>query len=73
MSVRRACTSGGVVVVLGDGTRRVIPAGLCWIGPRLSGKHLTTIAWSERDRQYHGSISERDLASYFGGCMLQYR
>ena len=73
MSTRRACTSGGVVVVLDDGTRRTIPAGLCWVGPRLLQKGSTTIAWSERDREYSGSISERELVRYLGGCMLQYR
>ena len=73
MSTRRACTSGGVVVVLGGGTPRTIPAGLGWVGPRLLQRGLTTIAWSERGGEYSGRISERELVRYLGGCKLQYR
>jgi len=70
---RTACTSGGVTVLSGDGTRRRIPAGLCWIQQRNSNDGSSVIGWNEHGREFSASISRQDLTGYLSGCMLQYR
>jgi len=72
-AVRVACTSGGVTVLSGDGTRQRIPAGLCWIQARNSLDGSSVIGWNDRGRECSATISRRDLTGYLSGCMLQYR
>lgn len=70
--VRRACTSGGVVVITEDGTSRRVPAGTCWIGRRPSLETAAVVGWTERGVEYHGDVPDDLFRSYLTGCLLQY-
>lgn len=72
MERRRACTSGGVVVVTRDGTSRSVPAGPCWIRQRASPRDPPLVGWTEREVEYHAELTDDVFRSYLSGCMLQY-
>lgn len=71
MENRRACTSGGMVVVTETGARRNVPSGVCWIGPRVAGRDVR-VSWTERGTQLSAAMTDAQLRSYLNGCMLQY-
>lgn len=72
MDFRLACTGGAVTLVTGDGTRRRIPAGICWIGPRDTPAPDVVVRWTEGGVEYTGRISARDLTACLRGLLLQY-
>jgi hypothetical protein len=72
MERRAACTSGGVVVVTGDGVSRRVPAGACWIRQRTSPQNLPIVGWTEKGIEYYAELLDDVFRWYLGGCMLQY-
>ena len=69
---RLAYTAGCVVVVVGDGKQRRIPAGACWIGRAATGLAGSTVRWKELGIDWVGHMSSADLRSHLLGCIIQY-
>jgi hypothetical protein len=69
---RLAYTSGGMVVVTAEGTRRCVPAGECRIGPHPSARRLRTVRWRESGVEQSADVSAEDLSAYVLGCVVQY-
>ena len=60
------------MLVTDDGTRRRVPPGTCWIGPRGLAAEDVIVRWTERGVAYTGCISSEDLTACLRGCLLQY-
>jgi hypothetical protein len=71
MNTRRACTSGGMRVSTSSGAQKNVPAGICWIGPQLSGGDVG-VHWTEQGTEHSAAISAVQLRAYLCGCILQY-
>jgi hypothetical protein len=61
-----------MVVVDGDGARRHIPAGACWIDRYSAVAEICTVHWSERGIDNNAQLSAEDLRGYVLGCIVQY-
>ena len=72
MGLRLAYTAGGIVLTAGDGTRKRIPAGACWIGRYSATPETCTVHWSERGIDHSAQLSAEDLRAYVLGCTVQY-
>jgi hypothetical protein len=72
MGSRLAYTAGGMVLVTGEGARRRIPAGACWIDRHSAAPDVCTVRWSEEGIHYSSQLSVDDLRAYVLGCIVQY-
>jgi hypothetical protein len=72
MESRHAYTAGSMVVMVGNGTHKQVPAGACIID-RHSGHALAcTIRWSELGVDCSGQMSAAMLRACLLGCVIQY-
>jgi hypothetical protein len=69
---RLAYTSGGMVVVDAEGTRRRVPAGACRIGPHSTPRGVCNVRWQELGIEQSAQLSAEDLSTYLAGCVVQY-
>ena len=72
MGSRLAYTAGGMVLVIGEGTRRRVPAGTCWIDRHSAAPDVCTVRWSEQGIDYASQLYGDDLRAYVLGCIVQY-
>ena len=56
----------------GDGARRRVPAGACWIDRQLATPDVCTVRWTEHASEYSAQVPAEDLRAYVLGCIVQY-
>lgn len=72
MELRLAYTAGGMVLLTGDGTRRRLPAGACWIDRHAAASGACVVRWNELGIDYRAEMPGEDLRAYVLGCIVQY-
>jgi hypothetical protein len=61
-----------MVLVIGPGTSRRVPAGVCWIDRYPAASRVRSVRWNEAGIDYSAQLSDDDLRAYVMGCIIQY-
>jgi len=72
MESRHAYTAGSMVVMVGHGTPKQVPAGACIIDRHTERTLACTIRWNESGVNCSGQVSADMLRFYLLGCVVQY-
>jgi hypothetical protein len=68
----RPAYAADISVITGDGARRRVPAGACWIDRQSATPHVSTVRWMEQAPDYIAQMSADDLRACVLGCIVQY-